>query len=633
MTQEDRFDAVSGPGHALLFREHPDAIIVADSDGIIVEANLAAESLVGRPRADLIGLHHTVLHPPRDHAEHASTFRERFENGGVAETACVLLNADGREIPVVVSGTVIDDRGRKFALGVFRVMSDRLAERQELLEARDALLESATRHQAMLDAVPDLLFHLDREGRFLDFRAPRNLLHHQDCLHGKLNRDVSPPEFARLIEEKIALTLNSAEMQLFEYDLEVSGRSRKFEARMVPCGNSSVIAFVRDITEQRMIETEFLESEKSRLVGQIAGGIAHDFNNILAATMGAAEILEDAFEVGSRDRELIRVILNASERGAKLTGKLLAFAMKGKVGKRTFSLGEVLGDLSGILESGGEGRIDFTIDDMTCNSLVYGDPIQVQQAILEVAFNGMDSMPAGGRISISATVWNLDSQSGMSALAKLSPGPYLRVEVVDSGMGIPQEMVGHVFEPFFTTKLQLGRTGMGLSAALGIIRNHGGEILIESTVGQGTMAIILLPVHESGSVSETMDETAQAAGATILLADDEEHVRETMAIILETAGYRVIKCCDGVEAVETFASRKSEIDLVIVDYVMPGKSGVTAIREIIQIDPEARVLIASGFLPDGELKAIIDAGIADFIKKPCQKSHFYSIVKKALGED
>jgi len=408
-----------------------------------------------------------------------------------------------------------------------------------------------------------------------------------------------------------------------------------YEAR----GRRYAVAVDHDITdrrqaeeEKRQLEEQLRQAEKMRAVGELAGGVAHDFNNQLAAIMGCAEMLGRKLQNDPVAR-YADMIVKASRRASDLTGQLLAFARKGKYRAVAVDLHAVIEEVLGLLEHSIDKRISLSREFTPERAVVTGDPAQLENALLNIALNARDAMPGGGSLAFSTDLVDLDREYCRSLPYEMESGRYVLVRVSDTGTGMSEEVREHIFEPFFTTKAVGKGTGMGLAAVYGTIKSHGGAVEVSSEPGEGTVFRIYLPVadREEQAPGEAGAVAPEAAGAScVLVVDDEELVRDVACRALGSLGYRTLACADGAEALELYRRDWRKIDLVLLDMVMPRMNGPATFAAMRGINPEARVVVSSGYSLDGEAGELLERGAAGFIQKPYRIADLGRAVAGAL---
>jgi PAS domain S-box-containing protein len=393
-----------------------------------------------------------------------------------------------------------------------------------------------------------------------------------------------------------------------------------------------------DITERNLLEERLRHSQKMEAVGQLAGGIAHDFNNQLSGIMGFADLLRSSVGHDPTLARYAESILVGVQRAADLTAQLLAFARKGKVLAVPVDLHKILLEVGSLLRHSLGKSIRLRHDLRASPSTTLGDPSQLQSAILNLAINARDAMPDGGELVIATDVVTVGGAWSGRLVLDAPPGAYVKIDVRDTGVGIPPEIMDRIFEPFFTTKDETKGTGLGLAAVYGTLRSHGGGLAVESSVGDGTTFSLLVPVHSEageGSVAKDREDGDQLPGTDqtthVLVVDDDEGVGQMLAEMLASIGIRTTVCVDGREAVETYRRSAAEIDAVLLDLVMPRMDGRAVFRALKDIDPGVRVLLSSGYSTDGGAQDLLAEGAIDFLQKPYRIADLRTRLAAVLG--
>jgi two-component system NtrC family sensor kinase len=393
------------------------------------------------------------------------------------------------------------------------------------------------------------------------------------------------------------------------------------------------IAVKEDITERKKLEEQLRQSQKLEAIGQLAGGIAHDFNNMLTAIIGYAHLLAMKIEKGSETRLYLDQILSSAEKSANLTRQLLAFSRKQIIAPEETDLNALIKKMEKLLlrliSEDIELKTELAYTDLT----VMVDPGQIEQVLMNLCTNARDAMPHGGMLAIGTDVVELD-EACLKTQELPGPGKYAILSVTDTGMGMDEKTRQRIFEPFFTTKEMGKGTGLGLSIVYGIIKQHNGNITVYSEPGKGTTFKIYLPLVKSRNENEEAVEVVPPRGnaETILIAEDNEEVRVLTKNVLEEYGYRVIEAVDGEDAVTKFIDNKDMIRLVMIDVIMPKKSGKEAVNEIKKTKPDVKVLFASGYTVDIiNKKGILEEGI-DFISKPVTPRDLLVKIRQVLDK-
>ena len=394
-----------------------------------------------------------------------------------------------------------------------------------------------------------------------------------------------------------------------------------------------VYAYGLDLTEQKQVQERLLHSEKMDAIGHLAGGVAHDFNNQLSGVLGYGDMLAKRLDDPNL-RRYAENICRAARRSADLTQKLLAFSRKGQYQYIPVEMHKVIQETVEMLHHSIDKRIEIRQDLHAQKDMVDGDPSQLQNALLNLAINARDAMPAGGTVTFMTNVMELDRPSALAKGLDVEEGQYLALSITDTGCGIPDDVLPHVFEPFYTTKGQDEGTGMGLASVYGAVTQHKGDISVQSSVGQGTRFTVYLPLSDSVLTNSTAQVVSQALnkGLNILVVDDERMVRELACDILTAMGHSVLSATDGQEAVNLYREKWTEIDLVLLDMVMPRMSGHETFVGLREINPAIKVILASGYSLNQEAQAILDEGVKGFMSKPFDQTKLMVAIQKVMAD-
>jgi PAS domain S-box-containing protein len=622
------------------------------------------------------------------------------------------------------------------------------------------LRQSIARNSALLSALPDLVFRLNRDGTFLDFSAPRNqtLFASPQEFLGKRITAIFPESIGVQTVAAVNAALDQKTVQQFEYELWINNRREYWEARIatlqedevvavvrnitnqklaeeqrrlseekfsqvfmtnpdsltlmrlkddiyidvndgftrlygytreemvghraeeieiwknaedrqqIPAllqnqnslenketdfikkdgtyftgllsasriqvaGETCIISDVRDITEQRKLQTELMQSQKIQSIGTLAGGVAHDFNNILGIIFGYAGLLEKNRLNAVLHKEGLQAIVKAAERGAELVGQILTFARKTEVTFLPLDVPLVIRELLSMLKQTFPKTITFGehyADDLPD---IMGDKIQIDQALLNLFVNSRDAMPHGGCITIDVNLMLLNK------LRRRFPSAYhpfyVCVHITDTGCGMDEATRQRIFDPFFTTKEYGHGTGLGLSVVYGIIQAHQGYIDVESTVGKGTTFSLYFPAtniigwkHQD---EQQLPEEQSHGTETILVVEDEELLLAMVRLRLEAQGYSVIEASDGEKALEVFAQHHTEIALVLSDLGLPKMSGIDVFIKMKEIDPDVRVIVASGYFDPQNKSELEQLGAKGFVMKPYKTDQLLQKIRDVLN--
>lgn len=390
---------------------------------------------------------------------------------------------------------------------------------------------------------------------------------------------------------------------------------------------------IGDITERKELETRFLRAQRLESIGTLAGGIAHDLNNILAPIMMGVELLR-ATPSADLNRQVVDTIAISAKRGAELVKQVLSFARGVEGARVAVHLGHVVREVETLLLNTFPKNIVLQTDIPRNLPLVMGDPTQLNQVILNLCVNARDAMPEGGHLTLAARSTEIDQQyAAMRPGAR--PGSFLLLEVRDTGCGMPPQIINRIFEPFFTTKEPGKGTGLGLSTMVGVVRNHGGFVEVESTVGKGSTFRVYLPTQAEASsaipVPVSSDSLPRGHGELILLADDEISVRQITQSTLEVFGYRVIAAEDGSQAIGLYAVNKRDVALVITDMMMPNMDGAAFATAVRRLNPKLPIIAVSGIDLNRDAARAAAAGIEYVLEKPYTAEALIRKVKAVLA--
>jgi PAS domain S-box-containing protein len=396
---------------------------------------------------------------------------------------------------------------------------------------------------------------------------------------------------------------------------------------------TGVIAVVRDITEQKRMEEGLRQAQKMEAVGRLAGGVAHDFNNILNVITGYGDILLDKTPDTDPDHRRVAQILRAAERAAGLTRQLLAFSRKQVLEPRVLEPSGVLTDLRKMLERLIGEDIDFELRAGAAGR-VKVDPGQLEQVVMNLAVNARDAMPTGGSLVIETCDVDVGEEQ-LHGRELVPPGRYVSISVADSGHGMDEATQARVFEPFFTTKAEGQGTGLGLATVYGIVRQSGGYVWMESTVGQGTVFHVHLPrVEETPwQARPKVAPAPRRSTETVLVVEDEPAARELIAELLRDEGYTVLLAANGQDAVDTAVQWRGPIDLLLTDVVLPKLSGPVVAARVRGLQPEVKVLYMSGYTDDAISRhGVLQPGIV-LLQKPFTGSELVRRVGELLDRE
>jgi PAS domain S-box-containing protein len=393
-------------------------------------------------------------------------------------------------------------------------------------------------------------------------------------------------------------------------------------------------AIERDITERKQLEQQFLRAQRMESLGTLAGGIAHDLNNLLAPITLSIELLRRN-EPDRRSGPIIETIERSAKRGADLVKQVMSFA-RGIEGSRVaLQVRHVIAEVESILGSTFPKNVEIETTIAPDLRLVTADPTQLNQVVLNLCVNARDALPNGGRVALGASNVDLDAQAVRRHEGAI-PGPYVRIEVTDNGCGIPKAILDRIFEPFFTTKQQGEGTGLGLSTVAGIVRSHGGFVQVDSEVGRGSTFQVYLPAaqtEEARAPQSPQDPFPEGRGEWVMVVDDEPAIVEITQQMLQTFGYEVVTAEDGAQAVAQYAVHRERIALVLTDMMMPVMDGPALIATLRRMNPDVRVIAASGLADPGNAARVASSGVKHFLPKPYATSDLLRMLRLVLAEE
>jgi len=538
--------------------------------------------------------------------------------------------------------------GLRIAGAVASILSAALERRR--MEER--LRSSEARYRFLADNALDVISLHDASGRYL-YASPaahRMLGFRPEEMVGCGGEAFLPPEDRERMREATGLlaagevTALTMQHRLRKKDggfLEVETVSSSVPGSRG--GAPRIVRITRDVTERKMMESRLFESQKLETIGMLAGGVAHEFNNLLVGITGTAEMLSLLLAGNDEAAGYLAMIDRMGTRAAELTRQLLAYSGQGKRSPEILSINRIVREDIPVLKEALPPSVEVRLELAGDDPAIEADILQVKQVVMSLCLNAAEAMPDGGVLTLRTR--KEEASPGDSPLSGisggegagpaigpgiLSPGTKTVFEVSDTGCGMDADTIERIFEPFFSTKF-LGR-GMGLAAVRGIVESHGGSIRVTSEVGKGTTFSLSFPaVSGKVPVGEERETSPHRGTQTILVADDEGDVRMMVRAMLESLEYRVLEARDGKEAVDLCRERSGEIDLVLLDMMMPGMTGEEAFAEIRRISPSARAVLMSGYDDKGRIGQVVDSGFSGFLQKPFRRWELAQKMSEALG--
>jgi len=620
----------------------PIGIIIASADGRAEFVNRTAAEMFGGdigPGTDLKSLKRGELRTASGELldEDQSPLRQTMRSGERVDHAEIeYLRPDGVSITLIISSLPLF-RMDGTMRGVLCTYSDVTSIRQ----MRKALIAGEARLRRLFDSPIIGVISGDGETIVEANDAFLAMLGHsrEDVITGRLKwTDLTPPGF----EDTDARTIRQLSERGFaeHYQKEYLAKDGRRVPVLVGCAAynkghwSPWIAWVLDRTEQQKLENRLRETAKLESIGLLAGGVAHDFNNILTSILGNTSLAFEDLPPDSNARENLKNAIRSTERAADLTRQLLAYAGKGRFVVRPTDVCSHVREIIDLIRTSIPRNVDLELRFAADVPSVRADATQLQQVIMNLVINGAEAIgESPGIVEIIVEPATLTEawlhEAGL--LAELTPGEYVSVEVRDNGSGMDEQTLERIFDPFFTTRFT-GR-GLGLAAATGIVRAHKGAIRVHSHPGSGSAFTVLLPAIQEPAVTDPAPQPAQArrGAGTILVVDDDAGIRNVVRSALERVGYTVVSATNGKEALDIYRGLCHSISMVILDLTMPKMGGEETLRNLLAINPHAKILLTTGFDRGETVKRLEGRGFAEYIQKPFTASGLAEKVGEILG--
>jgi PAS domain S-box-containing protein len=608
-----------------------DAFFLHREDGTIIDVNRQACESLGYTRAELIGMTPAQIDAD-DNPESMAHVADRLAAGEQVAFERRHRRKDGTVFPADVRIRPFWLSGQRFAMSLARDVTERKRAEQALVESHHLL-------GAVVEGTSDAVYLKDLAGRYrlINSAGARFLGKRVDEVIGMDDGELFTAETAAGVMARDRQVMTSGESLTAEEVGTAAGVTRTYQSTKSALrdaqGNvTGLIGITRDVTELKRLEEQFRQAQKMEAVGRLAGGVAHDFNNLLTVINGNSDLVMEQLRGDERARELVSEIKRAGERAATLTRQLLAFSRKQVLQPQIVDLNARLGDLMKLLMRLIGEDIEVTLKSAPDLGLARVDPAQFEQAIVNLAVNARHAMPHGGRLGIATD--NVEVGAEHAALrAEVKPGPYVRVSVTDSGVGMDEETRARIFEPFFTTRGLGEGTGLGLAMMYGFVKQSGGHVEVDSEPGVGTMFNLYLPRAEGATESARgVRESPRAVGGreTILLVEDDDSVRRLVNRVLRGRGYVVLEARSGDHAFAVAQSHTGPIHLVITDLVMPGMSGRDLAAGMAKVRPRARILFMSGYSDEAVMRLGIQQPGSAFLHKPFTVASLTEKVRELL---
>ncbi|MDR3423592.1 MAG: response regulator [Alphaproteobacteria bacterium] len=625
----------------------PVGIYSVDQHGLFRFANKTlAEWLQVTPEELIRGdvrLHNVLRDPPKGVAAHAIAAGPQGELRGEA----IMRRRDGTLFPVAITQTVVmGDDGK--TLRTRSIVRDQSPER----EWQQALSVSEHRFQRLFAEAPIGILLIDGKYTVMECNhAFHSIIRRsRGGIVGTGMEELIAPNDRQQMMAKLAEVLGGTDQisplevrMLSEREIIAQVFVKRFGlVGTAPAGaeQSGLMLYFIDVTEQKHLQIQFAQSQKMQAIGQLAGGVAHDFNNLLTAMIGFCDLLLQRHKPGDQSFNDIMQIKQNGNRAANLVRQLLAFSRQQTLQPKVLSLADVLSELTNLLRRLIGAQIKLDMIHGRDVGLVKVDQGQLEQVIINLVVNARDAMPSGGTVTIRTRNHRQESRI-LRGQDDMPPGDYVAIEVKDTGIGIPAENIHHIFEPFFSTKELGSGTGLGLATVYGIVRQTGGFISVDSTVGVGTTLNIYLPVYRQtkGEIEAKPEDVREdkpgpdlTGAGTILLVEDEDAVRVFSSRALRNKGYTVLEARSGEEALAVLNEQGDKVDLIVSDVVMPQMDGPTLYKHMRGKWPKIKVIFVSGYTEDRLREQFTSGEAIHFLPKPFTLKQLAGKVKDVMEE-
>jgi two-component system cell cycle sensor histidine kinase/response regulator CckA len=618
-----------------------DATLWIASDGRLVYVNDQACRSLGYSRAELLSMAIPDIDPNMPSESWAGAWAT-LKQRGVAVQESRYRRKDGGTFPVEITANYVEFGGKEYNFAFVRDLTDR-----ERAEADRAVTQR--RYRELYESSRDGYALVDMDGTIVEFNSAfRDMLGYSDDeLRAKTYEDITPPrwhEIERRVLDEQVLPRGYSDVYEKEY-IRKDGTILPIEIRTSllteadgrPTG---MWAFVRDVTQSRLLEEQFRQAQKMEATGRLAGGIAHDFNNQLTVIKGYCDLLLGEMTPDAPLRSELEEIQRASQRAQRLTSQLLAFSRRQVLRPEVLNLNDVLAEMQDPLSRMIGRDVQLEIVPNAALGNARADRSQVEQTVMNLAVNAWDAMPRGGWLRLETANVELDDAYARRH-PDANPGPYVMLAVTDTGEGMDEETRRRIFEPFFTTKDVGKGTGLGLSMVYGFVKQSGGLIEVTSHPGQGSRFELYLPrAAEEASAPPPQEQQAPAqpvsrpvGSETVLVVEDDDAVRQLILRTLRQLGYTVLEAADGREALSLGRDGDRGIDLLVTDVIMPGMEGPELARQLVASQSGLRVLYISGYTDNSVVHPAGHEPTARLLSKPFHPDALAETVRRVLDED
>jgi len=599
---------------------NPNGVVIIDIESKMLYINQALANIFGYEKEEMIGQSLTMLMPQQLRKAHDTSIR-RLKNTKTPSMDWKVvplpgLHKSGNILDLELSFAAVEERPSEMIfMGIFKDVTRRNQQQRDLNDERE-------RFQAFFEGSPEALIIHDTNGVILDANECAQDLFGQSLseLRGRKVRELheesaagKPPTYQLEYGQHVEFTTRMVHANGRGFPVEVQVKKIRFGDELI------LVAVIRDVTKIERLTNQLHRSQQMELVGRIAGGISHDFNNLLTVIIHNAHDLRTYSNLNEQDSQVVDDIITASEQASVLASRLLGMARSSKAQRVPTDLNQLIRETSRILDQMLGANIRLSVDLCEHTPETELNASQIQQVLTNLVINARDALPEGGNVTVTTRL-----RTGTDTSA-------LEISVQDDGTGMSEEIQKHMFEPLFTTKDPNTGTGLGLSSVQAVLEAHGASIEVQSTLGEGSLFIIQIPIEEARPHSGPSKEDKQNR-LRILVVEDMEPVRNTLVRLLNRKGFDVASAENGRKALEVLRQHKSNhFGLVITDMMMPEMNGRDLCQHIVKEFPSLRVIVLSAFsadlVPDDAKTQMI------FLAKPIQPSKLYEAMTRLLGED
>ncbi|MCB2182701.1 MAG: PAS domain S-box protein [Desulfobulbaceae bacterium] len=616
--------------HTLINQSNDSIFVINPDDASLLHVNSKAAAVLGYSTTELSSKKVFEFSANvQSQAEWKNFLENIYENKNlIFETA--QKHKSGNLIPLEVNATLITHNQRDYIVAVCRDITERK-------KAENALAKEKNKLEAVMSALGDGLTMQDKSFRIL----------YQNKIHKDKQGDHRGELCFRAYQGKdhicegclLELCFKDGQVHRREANAQTDEGTLYMEVSASPIrdGSGEIIGgieTVRDITERKKLQIQVQQTQKMQALGTLAGGIAHDFNNILTAILGYSEIVQLDLPGESDASHNLEQVIKAGNRAKDLVAQILTFSRQAEQDLKPIQMTQLVKEALKLLRASIPSTIEIKQEIDPRAGMVLADPTQLHQVVMNLCTNAHHAMrDTGGTLTVTLSNIDIAELDEFNKNFDIMPGAYLMLQVSDTGIGMDKKIVERMFEPYFTTKKQGEGTGLGLSVVHGIVSSIGGNIFAQSKLHKGTRFTVFFPRHDQiSSEGKTIKEQITGGTESILFVDDEEPIAKLGKQYLERLGYHVLMKTRSVEALEYFLAQPDKFNLVITDMAMPNMSGKELAKKILEIRPDMKIILCTGFSETINREKATQLGITEFVLKPISYNQLAKTVRSVLDE-